>query len=169
MTSKAYAFTQLRLSRNNKIGHVTVSCYIVNKKHNKVLMVYHNIYDSWSWTGGHTDNDNDLLNVALKEAKEDTGIKDIKPLSKDIFSLEILCVDGHIKKGKYVNSHLHLNITYLLCGNEDDQLLIKEDENSNVKWFNIDEAILASNEKWFRENIYSKLNKKFKEQFLVNK
>lgn len=154
------------LNRDTLEYHITASSWIVNKKYNKVLMVYHNIYDSWSWTGGHADNDSDLLNVAIKEAKEETGIKDIKPLSTDIFSIEILSVDGHIKKDKYVNSHLHLNVTYLLCGNEDNELFIKEDENSNVKWFDIDEAINASSEKWFRDNIYSKLNKKFKEKFI---
>ena len=153
------------LDRNTLEYHITASSWIVNKDYTKVLMVYHNIYESWSWTGGHADNENDLLKVAIKEAKEETGIEDIKPLSNDIFSLEILSVNGHIKKGKYINSHLHLNVTYLLCGNEFDKLSIKEDENSNVKWFDFDEVIDSSNEKWFKEHIYSKLNKKFKELY----
>ena len=151
------------LTRENKICHFTASNWIVNKERTKVLMIYHNIYDSWAWVGGHADGDSDLLNVAIKEAKEETGIINIYPLSKDIYSLEILTVDGHIKKNEYVNSHLHLNITYLLCASSNDELKIKPDENSNVSWFNIDEVVDKSSEKWFKENIYSKLNEKLKE------
>ena len=102
------------LTRNNEIGHFTSSCWIVNKEKTKVLMVYHNIYDSWSWTGGHADGDSNLLHVSLKEAKEETGLKNVEPLNENIFSLEIIGVDGHMKKGQYVSSHMHLNITYFV-------------------------------------------------------
>ena len=127
------------LTRNNEIGHFTSSCWIVNKEKTKVLMVYHNISDSWSWTGGHADGDSNLLHVSLKEAKEETGLKNVEPLNENIFSLEIIGVDGHMKKGQYVSSHMHLNITYLLCADESQTLHIKEDENSGVKWFDLDE------------------------------
>lgn len=151
------------LNRSSKDYHLTASSWIVNETFDKILLIYHNLYDSWSWTGGHADGDSNLLNVAIKEAKEETGITNIYPLSKDIYSLEILAVDGHIKKNEYVNSHLHLNITYLLCASSNDELKIKPDENSNVSWFNIDEVVDKSSEKWFREHIYSKLNEKLKE------
>lgn len=151
------------LNRSSKDYHLTASSWIVNETFDKILLVYHNLYDSWSWTGGHADGDSNLLNVAIKEAKEETGITNIYPLSKGIYSLEILAVDGHIKKNEYVNSHLHLNITYLLCASSNDELKIKPDENSNVSWFNIDEVVDKSSEKWFREHIYSKLNEKLKE------
>ena len=150
------------LTRKNEIGHFTSSCWIVNKEKTKVLMIYHNIYDSWSWTGGHADGDCDLLHVSIKEAKEETGLKDVKPLSKEIFSLEVLGVDGHMKKGKYVSSHIHLNVTYLLCADENEKLHIKADENSGVKWFELDEAVKASNEPYMKK-IYSKLNKKLED------
>lgn len=150
------------LTRNNEIGHFTSSCWIVNKDKTKVLMIYHNIYDSWSWTGGHADGDSDLLYVSLKEAKEETGLKNVTPLSEEIFSLEVLGVDGHMKKGKYVASHMHLNVTYLLCADENEMTHIKADENSGVKWFDLDEAVEASNEPYMKK-IYGKLNKKLKD------
>ena len=55
------------LTRENKICHFTASNWIVNKERTKVLMIYHNIYKSWAWTGGHADGDSNLLHVALKE------------------------------------------------------------------------------------------------------
>lgn len=149
------------LTRNNEFGHFTASSWVVNKDRTKVLMIYHNIYKSWAWTGGHSDGDSNLLNVAIREVKEETGVKNVKPISDNIFSLEIICVNGHIKKGKYVSSHVHLNVTYLLEADEDEELKIKEDENSGVKWVDIDKVIDLVNEEWMK-GIYKKLMEKQK-------
>ena len=104
-------------------------------------MVYHNIYNSWSWLGGHADGETDLLAVALREVKEEAGISHVCPVSEEIFSLESLTVDGHVKKGKYVSSHLHLNVTYLLEADFEEAVSIKADENSGVAWFSPEEAL----------------------------
>ena len=154
--------------RSNELAHMTASAWVVNKDKTKVLMAYHRIYDSWAWLGGHCDNDRDCLNVALREVKEETGVKNVRPVSEDIFSLEILTVDSHIRKGEYVPSHLHLNVTYLLEADENDVLSIKEDENSGVAWFYLDEALQMSNEKWFRENVYAKLNEKLRRIYEID-
>lgn len=146
--------------RSHKIDHMTASAWVVNPQRTKVLMVYHNIYDSWSWMGGHADGEQDLLQVAVREVQEESGLENIRCLTDDIFSLEVLTADGHIKHGEYVSSHLHLNLTYLLEADEDEELFVKEDENSGVAWFSLEEAVKASTEPWFRENVYSKLNEK---------
>ena len=106
--------------------------------------------------------DEDLLAVAMREAREETGIHTVRPVSEKIFSVEILTVDGHEKRGKYVSSHLHLNVTYLLEADESEMLHKKEDENSGVAWFTLDDAVNASTEPWFRARIYSKLNAKLR-------
>ena len=149
-------------ARDSKIAHMTASAWVVNPGRNKVLMVYHDLYDSWSWMGGHADGDPDLLRVALREVQEESGIKRVFPLSGEIFSLEILTVDGHEKRGAYVSSHLHLNLTYLLETDEDQELTAKPGENSGVSWFGLKEAVEMSSEDWFRERIYPKLNSKLK-------
>ena len=109
-------------SRENTVAHITASAWVVNKDRSKVLMVYHNIYNSWSWLGGHADGETDLLSVAIREVKEEAGISNVRPVSEEIFSLESLTVDGHVKKGNYVSSHLHLNITYLLEADSEEQI-----------------------------------------------
>ena len=149
-------------TRENEVAHFTASSWLVNKEHTKVLMIYHNIYHSWSWTGGHADGETDLLAVAMREAMEETGVKTITPVSKDLFSIEILTVDGHIKRGKYVPSHLHLNVTYLLEADEAEVLHIKQDENSGVAWFTLEEALEKCSEPWMIEWIYKKLNEKLR-------
>ncbi len=151
-------------SRENQVAHFTASAWLVNREHTKVLMIYHNIYHSWSWTGGHADGEKNLLAVAQREAMEETGITDIKPVEEDIFSIEILTVDGHEKRGAYVPSHLHLNVTYLLEADEEEILRIKPDENSGVKWFTLSDAEKASCEPWMVERIYRKLNHKLNPQ-----
>ncbi len=148
--------------RENLIAHMTASAWVVNPKRDKVLMVYHRIYDSWSWTGGHADGEEDLLAVALREVTEETGVTHVRPVSKDIFSLETLTVDGHEKRGEYVPSHLHLNLTYLLEADDTEPLCVCEDENKGVAWFGLDEALRASTEPWFVKRIYGKLNEKLK-------
>lgn len=122
------------LFRVNEIAHVTSSALILNRSLTRTLMVYHNIRDTWAWTGGHADGDADLYGVALREAKEETGVTHITPLTDRIVSTDILWVQGHIKRGRYVSAHLHLNVSYLLVCDENDPLTVKPDENSGVRW-----------------------------------
>lgn len=125
------------LTRDNEFAHFTASSMILNEQRDKVLMVYHNIYRSWSWTGGHADGDVDFLEVSIKEAREETGIKNITALKKQMITVDILPVWGHVKNGSYVSAHQHLNYTYLLMADEQEDLTIKEDENSGVSWIEI--------------------------------
>lgn len=122
------------LFRENEIAHITSSGFIMNESLDKVLMVHHNIYDTWAWTGGHADGEADLLQVAVKEAKEETGIKYVVPFTEKILSIDILPVYGHMRKGKYVNAHLHLSVAYVLITGENETLRINKNENSGVKW-----------------------------------
>ena len=155
------------LTRQNEYGHFTSSAFVLNKERTKILMAYHRIYNSWAWVGGHSDGDNDLLYVAMKEAKEETGIKNVIPISKDIYSLELINVNGHEKRGKYVGSHIHLNVTYLLETNENEKIHIKEDENSGVKWIPINKILGVSSEPWVRDRVYAKIIDKMRKDEII--
>ena len=146
-------------TRSNAAAHLTASAWVVSPDRQQVLMAYHNLYQSWAWLGGHADGEADLLSVALREANEESGVL-AAPVSPDIFSLEILHVAPHVKRGKFVCAHLHLNATYLLEADDKSPIRCKPDENSRVGWFGLDEAVAASSEPWFRERIYKKLNAK---------
>lgn len=141
-------------------AHLTASAWVVSPDRNQVLMAYHNLYDSWAWLGGHADGETDLLAVALRETREESGLTDVQPVSEDIFSVEILAVAGHEKHGQYVPSHLHLNVTYLLEADSTALLRCKPGENSRVAWFSPEDALTASSEPWMRERVYRKLIKK---------
>lgn len=147
-------------TRDNTTAHMTASGWVVSPDRASVLMIYHNIYNSWSWMGGHADGETNLLQVAQREIREESGVQKLKLLSPDIFSLEILTVDGHIKRGKYVSSHLHLNVTYLFEADPAEPLRVKPDENSGVAWIPVSELPQKVTEAWFLERIYSKLCRK---------
>ena len=144
-------------SRDNCAAHLTASAWVVSPDRRQVLMAYHNLYDSWAWLGGHADGDHDLLAVALREVREESGLTKIRAVSPDIYSLEILTVDGHEKHGKYVSSHLHLNVTYLFEADPSAPVRNKPDENKAVAWFPAQEVLQKSTEPWFCQRIYPKL------------
>lgn len=148
------------LKRDNQIGHFTASMWVVNKERTKTLMIYHNIYNSWSWIGGHADGMEDLCEVACKELQEETGVRNVRLVTRDIFSIETLSVNGHVKKGRWVPSHLHFNVTYLAEADEEEELFVNVDENSGVNWWSNEEALKMSTEPWMVENVYKKLMEK---------
>lgn len=134
------------LTRENKFCHLTASSFVINKSRTKVLCVYHNIYNSWSWVGGHADGDDDMMYVAQKETKEETGLENFSPVCQMPISVEILCVKSHYKKGNYVPAHQHLNITYLFEADENNSLRIQKEENSNVAWLTFKQLLSKSDE-----------------------
>ena len=148
-------FPQL-LTRENETAHFTASCWIVTPDQSRVLMAYHNQYDSWAWLGGHADGERDLLSVALREAREESGLREVRAVREEPLSLEILAVQPHEKRGKFVPAHLHLNLTYLLEADPAQALHSKPDENSGVRWFSPWDAVQAASEASMRP-IYRKL------------
>lgn len=148
------------LERTNLIAHFTASIWTVNRERTRTLMVYHKIYQSWSWIGGHADGEEDLAAVALRELREETGVSGAHLVSRDIFSLETLTVEGHEKRGVYVPSHLHLNVTYLAEADEQEALTVNEEENQAVQWWSFEDALKASSEPWFVARVYPKLMEK---------
>lgn len=147
------------LTRENGLAHITSSAFVLNKDRDKLLMVYHNIYNSWSWIGGHADGEKNLLYVALKEAYEETGIRKVYPVDDQILSLDVLPVHGHFKKGKYIAPHLHLSVTYLFTADENEELTTKIDENSDVRWIPLEEIAEYSTEPHMIE-VYNKILEK---------
>lgn len=127
------------LTRKNVIGHFTSSAMVLNKAKTKMLVVNHNIFKGYIFPGGHADGDHNLLNVAMKEVFEETGVETTH-LGNEILSIQSIAIDAHYKKGKFISPHLHLNVIYLLEADENDLLTIAEEENSDVKWVDLDKS-----------------------------
>lgn len=126
------------LSRENDFAHMTASSIIVSADRRRTLMAFHRIYNSWAWTGGHADGESDFEAIARREAQEETGITNLARLGDGPASIEILPVWAHVKRGKHVGSHLHLNVSYLFEADESLPLRVAADENSAVGWIEVD-------------------------------
>lgn len=147
------------LFRDSHLAHATATAMVFNEKKDKVLMIKHNIFDTWACVGGHADGEKDLLFVAKKELQEETGVCDATPISHEILSLDILLVAGHYKRGEFVPNHLHMNATFGFIAKESVKLRIKEDENSDVAWIPLEEISARCKEEEFVK-VYKKIIKK---------
>ena len=125
------------LRRESMTAHFTSSALIFDPTRTRLLLVFHTQFRAWSWVGGHADGEADLLAVALREAREETGIVQVEPLSPAIQSLDILPVWGFEKQGQYIPAHLHLSVGYALVAPQTQPLTIKPDETSGVRWVDI--------------------------------
>ena len=123
--------------RRENPAHITTSALVFNPTKTKVLLVFHNQFRAWSWTGGHADGQAGLLEAAMREAREETGIREVEPLSPAIQALDILPVWGHEKQGRSVTAHLHLSVGFALTAPENQPLAAKTDENSGVRWVSV--------------------------------
>lgn len=153
------------LERENQLIHITGSGFVLNRNRDKLLMVDHKIFKSWSLPGGHADGEGDLIKLAIKEVKEETGLENLKLLSNKIISLDILPVYGHLRAGKYVSAHLHASLVYLFEADEEEDLIIKEDENTGVEWIALDQVSTYSNEAHMIK-VYEKIITKIRGQFI---
>lgn len=122
------------LSREKTDIHVTVSAFILNPAMTHTLMAHHLIYDSFAWTGGHADGETELPAVALREAREETGISELWLFSGRILSIDRLPVPAHKRRGKKVEAHFHYSVAYGLIAPDGQPLKVKPDENCAVEW-----------------------------------
>ena len=126
--------------RELAVGHVTGSAWILDKSRTFTLLTHHAKLDKWFQTGGHCDGDNDVLNVAMKEAIEETGVADIKALSNEIFDVDI----HEIPARKGLEAHLHYDIRFLFEIDKAIPLIIS-DESNDLAWVELS-AVKSLNE-----------------------
>jgi 8-oxo-dGTP pyrophosphatase MutT (NUDIX family) len=118
--------------RSLLIGHITGSAWIVDKSRQFTLLTHHRKLDKWFQTGGHCDGDSDVLNVAMKEAMEETGLTNIQTISNEIFDIDI----HQIPERKGVPQHLHYDVRFLLEADINEPLIVSS-ESSDLAWVEI--------------------------------
>ena len=160
---KVLAKDDVHLTRAS-LTHFTASAFVLNETHDKVLGIFHKIYNSWGFMGGHCDGESDLLFVAHKEAREESGLSALTALQECPISLEIGAVAPHTHRTRgYVSCHLHLNLTFLFEANQAEALVINTDETRGVAWIPMDEFVEKSTEPEMRI-IYEKIISRIKQR-----
>ena len=120
-------------------GHVTGSAWVVNTSRTQALLLHHGKLGRWLQPGGHMEDDANVLETALREAREETGMTRLQPVSDNIFDVDI----HYIPPRKGEAGHLHYDIRFLLCVADDTRPVVSS-ESRDVRWFN-PQAIFALN------------------------
>ncbi len=115
------------------IGHITGSAFIVNKQQTYTLMTHHQKLNKWLQLGGHSDGDPDTMNVALREAMEESGLQKIIALTENIFDVDV----HEIPARKNEPMHYHYDIRFLFEA-DDTQKLIVTSESKDLRWIPIE-------------------------------
>ncbi|MBN2617285.1 MAG: NUDIX hydrolase [Spirochaetales bacterium] len=128
-------------SKNNPVGHITGSCWILNSKMDCVLLTHHRKLNIWIPPGGHSEGETNPLSIAIREGFEETGLKlqllDSQPFSKDIHI---------IPKYKETLAHKHFDFTFLFYTINNHNFTIST-ESHDLKWIPLNDVEKFCNEK----------------------
>lgn len=117
-------------------GHFTASAFVVHAPSQRVLLHHHRRLNRWLQMGGHIDPGESVVDAALREAHEESGLEDLQMVDG------ILDLDVHpIPAGKGEPPHEHFDVRYLVLTGTPEEIRYDPDESVDLAWFTIDEAI----------------------------
>ena len=137
------------------IGHVMGSAWIMDKSRQFTFLTHHRKLDKWFQTGGHCDGDSDVLNVALKEAQEETGLADIQIISPEIFDIDI----HEIPERKGVPTHLHYDVRFLFEADMNQAFTVSS-ESTDLAWVALSEVSKLNNSESIMRMVLKSVNGK---------
>jgi 8-oxo-dGTP pyrophosphatase MutT (NUDIX family) len=120
--------------RHHLPGHITGSSWILDASRKFVLLVHHGTLNKWLQPGGHAEGEENVLNVALREAQEETGVQEFNVLREEIFDLDIHPIPA--RKG--FPDHLHYDIRFLFEADKNEKIIVS-DESHDVAWMALDQ------------------------------
>jgi len=121
------------LCRTCEPGHFTGSAWIVDAKRRRTLLTHHLKLEKWLQLGGHADGDGDLLAVALREGREESGLATLRPVTKTIFD-----VDRHwIPARKTEPAHWHFDVRFMIEAIEGEPLVRAANESKELAWVDV--------------------------------
>ena len=142
---------------NNFDGHIVARGFIYAKEDKKFLVLYHNDLEMYLYPGGHIDsNDNNPLETAIREIKEETGLSNLIELK--VTNNELVPIDIDTQRIRYnerlkLPAHYHFDFRYLFMIDKISDVKIDTEELSNFKWIDIDELSNNKNYGWLTEKI----------------
>ena len=135
--------------RSCRVGHITGSAWIVDRTGERVLLTHHRKLGLWLQLGGHCDGDPDTLAVALREAREESGLA-VRALGGSIFDLDVHPIPARGLEP----THHHFDVRFLVQA-EHDRFTVSEESHA-LAWvpadglgaLTDDESVLRMARKW---------------------
>ena len=135
--------------RSCRVGHITGSAWILDRTGERVLLTHHRKLGRWLQPGGHCDGDPDTLAVALREAREESGLG-VRALDESIFDLDVHTIPAR----GHEPAHHHFDVRFLVRA-EDDRFRVSE-ESRALAWVSAEgvgaltdrESVLRMARKW---------------------
>lgn len=140
-------------NRELSVGHMTGSAWIVNLAGTHTLLTHHRKLNKWLQPGGHADGDSNMLQVAKKEADEESGLKGLAIGNGEIFDIDIHQIPARANE----EQHLHFDIRFVFRAQESEEYRVS-DESHDLAWVNIsqietyndEESIMRMARKWLQ-------------------
>lgn len=119
--------------RSLLIGHLTGSAWIVDRDFSHALLTHHRKLDLWVQLGGHVEGEREMLAASWREAREESGLSRVEPVSGSIFD-----VDVHpIPERPGEPAHDHYDIRFLFRADREEELTISR-ESKDLAWVRLD-------------------------------
>ena len=97
-------------SRSTLAGHVTASAWILSPDGKSALLTHHKKLNRWLQLGGHTEDDDDSIQVAAaREAREESGMTDLRLLSDALFDVDVHPIPARASEP----AHYHYDLRFL--------------------------------------------------------
>lgn len=118
-------------------GHITASAWIVDASRTRTLLTHHRKLDRWLQLGGHADGDADVRRVAMREAREESGLASLRFVSPAIYDLDVHAIP---ERGSDL-AHEHFDIRFALEADPLEPFVVSSESHA-LAWVEI--ADLAS-------------------------
>jgi ADP-ribose pyrophosphatase YjhB (NUDIX family) len=133
-------------SRAQLAGHLTGSAWVLDEDRTHALLCYHGKFNCWVQLGGHVEDDVDMLSASLREAREESGLADVKPVSTGIFDVDVHAIPANPKEP----AHFHYDIRFLFTADRNTPFVVSS-ESKALAWVELEKiAELTSEESVLR-------------------
>ncbi len=131
--------------RQCRPGHITAAAWILSTDRRRVLLTHHRKLNRWLQLGGHADGQWHVEEVALREAREESGLANFSfvPVHGTLMPFDL---DVHMIPARYdtngtllEDAHEHHDIRFLLIANSGEEIQVS-DESHDLRWCTPDEV-----------------------------
>ncbi len=128
-------------SMNCEVGHITASAAVIEPRSRRTLLHYHKRLGRWLQVGGHAEYETDFARVALREAREETGLPDLIHFPSSAAPVPIDYDIHTIPQSIDRPEHLHLDFRYVLMTRQPDALAPAQGESARFRWLSCADAL----------------------------